>query len=101
VVYGSLARDEFTKGSDVDWTLLIDGPANRRHLDTAHDIEAKLEELGMKEPSRDGAMTFSHELVHQIGGEDDRNSNTTRRILLLPTDRSHNDGDVPHPSRVR
>jgi predicted nucleotidyltransferase len=86
VVYGSLARDEFTEGSDVDWTLLIDGPANYRHLDTAHDIEAELEKLGMKEPSREGAfgaMTFSHELVHQIGGEDDRNSNTTRRILLL------------------
>jgi predicted nucleotidyltransferase len=86
VVYGSLARDEFTAGSDVDWTLLIDGPADYRHLDTAHDIDAELEKLGMKEPSRDGAfgaMTFSHDLVHQIGGEDDRNSNTTRRILLL------------------
>src|SRR2546421_555271 len=28
-------------------------------------------------------MAFSHELVHQIGGEDDTNRNTTRRILLL------------------
>jgi len=26
---------------------------------------------------------FSHELVHLIGGQDDTNSNTTRRILLL------------------
>jgi predicted nucleotidyltransferase len=70
VVYGSLARNEFTEGSDVDWTLLIDGPANYRHLDTAHDIEAELQKLGMKEPSREGAfgaMTFSHDLVHQIG----------------------------------
>jgi hypothetical protein len=25
VVNGSLARDEFTSGSDIDWTLLIDG----------------------------------------------------------------------------
>lgn len=28
-------------------------------------------------------MAFSHDLVHQIGGEDDTNRNTTRRILLL------------------
>ena len=26
VVFGSLARGEWTSGSDVDWTLLIDGP---------------------------------------------------------------------------
>jgi hypothetical protein len=28
-------------------------------------------------------MVFSHDLVHQIGGEDDTNRNTTRRLLLL------------------
>lgn len=28
-------------------------------------------------------MAFSHDLIHQIGGEDDTNRNTTRRILLL------------------
>jgi hypothetical protein len=28
-------------------------------------------------------MAFSHELVHEIGGESDTNRNTTRRILLL------------------
>jgi len=28
VVFGSLARDEFTAGSDIDWTLLIDGSAD-------------------------------------------------------------------------
>src|SRR4051812_32366173 len=30
-----------------------------------------------------GIMVGSHSLVHEIGGEDDTNSNTTRRILLL------------------
>jgi hypothetical protein len=30
-----------------------------------------------------GSMAFSHDLVHQIGGEDDTNKNATRRILLL------------------
>ena len=28
-------------------------------------------------------MVFSHELIHEIGGEDDTNQNTTRRLLLL------------------
>ena len=28
-------------------------------------------------------MVDSHDLVHEIGGEDDTNSNTTRRVLLL------------------
>src|SRR5262245_11693437 len=41
VTFGSLARDEFTPGSDLDWALLIDGAANPQHLDTAKAI-AKL-----------------------------------------------------------
>jgi hypothetical protein len=28
-------------------------------------------------------MVFSHALIHEIGGEDDTNRNTTRRLLLL------------------
>src|SRR5450432_3130083 len=28
-------------------------------------------------------MVFSHDLIHEIGGEDDTNRNTTRRLLLL------------------
>ena len=32
VVFGSLARGEWTSGSDLDWTYLIDGQANSDHL---------------------------------------------------------------------
>lgn len=28
VVFGSLARREFTQGSDIDWAVMIDGRAN-------------------------------------------------------------------------
>lgn len=35
VLFGSLARGEFNKGSDVDWTLLVDGQANPDHFATA------------------------------------------------------------------
>ena len=31
VVFGSLARGEWTSGSDLDWTYLIDGQANSGH----------------------------------------------------------------------
>lgn len=86
VVFGSLGREEFTAGSDVDWALLVDGIADPAHFDTALEIRRRLEELGHKPPGREGVfgnLAFSHNLIHQIGGEDDSNSNTTRRILLL------------------
>lgn len=85
VVFGSLARDEFSGASDVDWTLLVDGPADPAHLDAAHEIGRRAAEQG-RAPGREGtfgSLAFSHELIHNIGGEDDTNSNTTRRILLL------------------
>ena len=86
VVFGSLAREEFTAGSDVDWTLLIDGQADPQHLRMVHEIAQRLETKGFKKPGREGVfgkMAFSHHIVHQIGGEDDTNRNTTERILLL------------------
>ncbi len=85
VVFGSLARDEFTSGSDVDWTLLVDGFANPEHLDDALEIEKHVNRTG-KGPGREGTfsgLTFSHDLIHRIGGGDDTNRNTTQRILLL------------------
>jgi predicted nucleotidyltransferase len=86
VVFGSLGRDEFTAGSDLDWTLLVDGIAAPAHLEVALTIKHRLEELDHKPPGREavfGSLAFSHELIHQIGGQDDTNANTTRRILLL------------------
>jgi predicted nucleotidyltransferase len=86
VVSGSLARDEFTSGSDIDWTLLIDGSADPRHHDVFREIGAKAGLLASKEPGAEGtfgSMVFSHDLIHEIGGEDDTNRNTTRRLLLL------------------
>ena len=86
IVFGSLGGDEFTHGSDLDWTLLVDGIADPGHLDVAFALRDKFEALGHKSPGREGvfgSLAFSHELIHQIGGEDDTNANTTRRILLL------------------
>ena len=86
VVFGSLARDEFTSESDLDWTLLVDASADPNQIDAVHAIRKKIAELEGKPPGREGtfgSFAFSHELVHLIGGQDDTNANTTRRILLL------------------
>ncbi|MGV3722757.1 MAG: nucleotidyltransferase domain-containing protein [Actinomycetota bacterium] len=86
VVFGSLARDEFTIGSDIDWTLLVDGIADPRHLDSAIEIHRHVCEVEGREPGREGTfggLTFSHDLIHTIGGGDDTNRNMTLRILML------------------
>ena len=88
VVFGSLAREEWTSGSDLDWTYLIDGQANSDHLRIAKAIQGVLEENKdrFKPPGSTetfGNMAFSHDILHQIGGQNDTNKNTTRRILLL------------------
>ncbi|MCX8568393.1 DUF294 nucleotidyltransferase-like domain-containing protein [Aminobacter sp. MET-1] len=86
VVFGSLAREEFTLGSDLDWTLLIDGRADSGHLEIVHSIRAALGTANYKVPGPTemfGGMIFSHDLVHAIGGDEDTNKNMTRRLLLL------------------
>lgn len=88
VVFGSLARGEWTSGSDLDWTYLIDGQANPEHLEIAQAIQKVVKANGEKfpEPGKTGTfgnMAFSHDIIHQIGGQNDTNKNTTQRILLL------------------
>jgi predicted nucleotidyltransferase len=86
VVSGSLARDEFTDGSDIDWTLLIDGLSDPGHYELTSKILDVVRGVAAKPIGREGtfgSMVFSHDLVHEIGGEDDTNRNTTRRLLLL------------------
>lgn len=86
VVFGSLARGEWTSGSDLDWTYLIDGQANSDHLRISQKIQGTLEKLGYVPPGATGTfgnLAFSHDIIHQIGGQYDTNRNTTQRILLL------------------
>jgi predicted nucleotidyltransferase len=92
IVHGSLARYECTQGSDLDWTLLVDGQADAKDQKIFLDIKGALsnesifKDLDLKPPGPEGtfgALEFSQPIVHFIGGEDDSNSNTTRRVLLL------------------
>jgi predicted nucleotidyltransferase len=91
VVFGSLARRDWTSGSDVDWTILIDGQANAEHRICGREVERVLGTLAfngipLKKPGAEGifgSLAFSHEIVHHIGGQADANRSTTQRILLL------------------
>jgi predicted nucleotidyltransferase len=86
VVFGSLGRLESSVNSDVDWTLLVDGLANPDHLRVSQEIAARFKEAKLVEPGVTktfGGLAFSHDIIHQIGGEADTNRNTTQRILLL------------------
>jgi predicted nucleotidyltransferase len=86
VVVGSLARQEFAPGSDIDWTMLLDGITRPEHVEVANEVRNTLDHLDRKQPGREGTfgtLASSHDLVHHIGGQDDTNANTTRRILLL------------------
>ncbi|NYJ11132.1 putative nucleotidyltransferase [Rhizobium leguminosarum] len=86
IVFGSLARGEYTVDSDLDWTILIDGRADSLHLKIVHSLRHKLKEANFKVPGPTevfGGLVFSHDLVHAIGGDEDTNKNMTRRLLLL------------------
>ncbi|HVG07328.1 MAG TPA: nucleotidyltransferase domain-containing protein [Thermoanaerobaculia bacterium] len=86
VVFGSFARRELTSGSDVDWSLLIDGPSDPAHFRIAQEVKKVFDSLGLQKPGTTdtfGALASSHELIHHIGGVRDTNQNTTRRMLLL------------------
>ena len=50
VVDGSLARKECTPGSDVDWTLLLDGMSRPQDEQLARNICQDLERIGRKQP---------------------------------------------------
>jgi predicted nucleotidyltransferase len=86
IVYGSIGRAEVTEDSDVDWTLLIDGPSDPQHSQLVSTVADRLVALGLKRPGRTdtfGVVANSHDLVLNIAGPQDTNENLTRRILLL------------------
>lgn len=91
IVTGSLGRGEATDGSDADWVLLVDGPADPGHAKMAKDVAAKIKTIVNKDVGRTGTfgnIVASHDLVHYIAGTRDTNENLTRRILLLSESRA-------------
>jgi len=86
VVFGSLAREEVTEGSDVDWALLVDGPADDGHSSAVHRLRALLRDRKYKDPGTGGlfgGLAISHELVHSLHPEQaraDASFQETRKI---------------------
>ena len=67
MVFGSLARNELTAGSDIDWILLVDGIADPEHLEASVEIETYLKEEAFRGPGAEatfGGLVFSHDLIH-------------------------------------
>ena len=103
VVFGSLARKEYTSGSDIDWTFLVDGRANSEYLDIMLNFKNELSEK-LKGPGRGdtfGGLAFSHDIIHNIGGNEDTNKNTTQRILLLLESLSISNHDLEDSAHER
>jgi hypothetical protein len=97
IVFGSLARGEWTTRSDLDWSLLVDGQADPKDERIAKEVQQLLDDDGWTRPGRLGAfgsLAFSHELIYKIGGMFDTHTNTTRRILLITESRAIDDSLV-------
>jgi len=70
VVFGSLARSEWTSKSDVDWTLLVDGQAERvsgtpleveRRFSDPIRLESGCESLERRENRREQTLSHHHQ----------------------------------------
>jgi hypothetical protein len=65
----------------------VDGAADARDQKTFLAIDRAIHGVNrFKRPGKEGTfgrLAFSQPMIHQIGGEEDSNSNTTRRILPL------------------
>lgn len=88
VLFGSWGRDELTPGSDDDWALLADGPADPDDPVVAEALAETGRVLGAaaREPGTQqqfGVAFSGAELVDNIGLDADTNANLTRRMLLL------------------
>ena len=56
VVSGSWARNEFTRGSDIDWTPLVDGSADPKHHDLVREIGLLGDSMAGKSTGAEGTF---------------------------------------------
>ena len=90
VVFGSIAREEATTASDLDYLVVTHGLLEDPGSGVREVIEALEQlrdvELGLDAPGDTGIfgkLVAAPDLVERIGLEDDTNPHHTRRILLL------------------
>lgn len=85
-VNGSLARREYTSGSDVDLFFLVVNGDVAGAKAAQEKFRQKLQEVGVKMPALGGVFEEplpADEMLATIGGNDDTNTFITRRMLFL------------------
>lgn len=93
VVFGSLARDEASEHSDLDYLVMLHGVCGDPHL-TQRALEAVdrfASDNGLQPPGRSGMfgrVVGAPEIIERIGLEADTNLSHSRRTLLVTESRS-------------
>ncbi len=92
-VFGSLARDEFTDGSDHDWAILTNEPHAHDDSSVVAALQIVEKHLGKEDHAPGNTKVFGmpfdvRTLVESVGLDGDSNTNLTRRMLLLLESRS-------------
>lgn len=87
-VNGSIARREFTSGSDVDFFIINLAPSmDSNFLHEKRDrFSEELRKINLKMPALGGVfddIQFASTILGKIGGDSDINKNLTQRMLLL------------------
>ena len=83
---GSYARREASRHSDIDYFVISEPEVVDRDSDSLGNIARKIGNIVPNSPAAGGAfanVVNKAELLQHIGGEDDSNSNITRRMLFL------------------
>jgi len=85
IMFGSWGRGELSSGSDDDWALLVDGPPGEGVEERISGLEGSLGHAERKPGAQGvfGGPVFCDDLIGNIGLDEDRNQNLTRRILLV------------------
>lgn len=88
-VNGSVARREYTSGSDIDHFFLSTVCDRCNQVDVSDDEKAfrkSLQQKGLKMPASGGVFEgalYQGQLLYPIGGDADTNKTLTRRMLFL------------------
>jgi predicted nucleotidyltransferase len=103
LVLGSVAREEGTAASDLDYVVvmhaLLEDPASGVREVVEAMEELRRDRLDLGDPGQTGLfgrLIAAQDLVERIGLQDDSNENHTRRILLLTESRPLLSSDLYH-----
>lgn len=88
VLLGSWGRHEVTSGSDDDFLVLVNGPVRPDVRPTVKEVTAQLagSSAGRRAPGPErnfGTVVFARDLLDRIGLDREKNSDLTRRALLM------------------